>query len=158
MGGGRATPQEAQQAARDGRSPILAAILGQTGRIGAQEVFAAASMGDAVSIDLLTRAGDLLGKVTAVLVNGLNPDLILLGGGLLDLRDPLVTAFRAAVERHCMPSATADLAIQIATLGNSAGLIGAANLVVDELLSPRRLGVWSSRGTPAGLADAIHRG
>jgi hypothetical protein len=43
-------------------------------------------------------------------------------------------------------------------LGNSAGLIGAAYMVVDELLSPERLGLWSEHGTPVGLANLIHQG
>jgi glucokinase-like ROK family protein len=158
IAGARALGAQGEQAAREGHSPILAAILAQVGHIGAREVFAAAAAGDPTSTGLLTRAGEMLGQVAAVLVNGLNPSLVLLGGGLVDITDPLVTAFRTTVEHRCLPSATADLRIRTAALGNPAGLIGAAHLVVDELLSPRRLGRWSASGTPAGLADTVHHG
>jgi hypothetical protein len=69
-----------------------------------------------------------------------------------------MTAFHTAVRGRSLPNATSDLHIAPSPLGNSAGLIGAAYMVVDELLSPERLGLWSEHGTPVGLADLIHQG
>jgi glucokinase-like ROK family protein len=158
VAGARALASRGRQAARDGRSPILAAIKAEGRNIGAREIFTAASAGDSTSIQLLTQAGQLLGEVTSVLVSALNPSMILIGGGLVSIDDPLMTAFHTAVRGRSLPNATSDLHIAPSPLGNSAGLIGAAYTVVDELLSPERLGLWSEHGTPVGLADLIHQG
>lgn len=158
IAGARAIARRAEQAAEAGRSPILAAILAEVGSISPRKVFAAAEAGDSTSIELLTIAGESLGQVASTLVCALNPAAILIGGGVVGESDPLMTAFAATVRRRSLPGAVAELDIREAALGNSAGLIGAAHLVVDELLSPRRLALWSDRGTTVGLADVIHRG
>ncbi|WP_072686853.1 ROK family transcriptional regulator [Rhodococcus marinonascens] len=157
VAGGPALGEFGQHAATTGESPILAAISAQGRAIGAAEVFTAAAAGDPVSTDMLTRAGHTLGSVVSVLVSGLNPALILLDAGLVRIDDPYMTAFRTTVLDRSLPSAVSEIQFAISSLGNSAGLIGAAYMVVDELLSPRRLGLWSERGSPVGLADLIHR-
>jgi glucokinase-like ROK family protein len=149
VAGARAIGREGQRAAVDGRSAILAAIMGQGRAIGAGEVFTAAAAGDPVSTEILTRAGQALGAAGSVLVSGLNPSLILVDAGLVSMDDPFMTAFRETVLERSLPTATPRLRFAISSLGNSAGLIGAAFVVVDELLSPlhiRRSGEWASPG------------
>lgn len=156
IAGARALRLKGLQAATDGSSPILAAIMTQGRDIGAREVFTAAAAGDPTSTQILTHAGHQLGAVSSVLVSGLNPSLVLIDAGLVSNNDPFMTAFQAAVRERSMPNSTSHLQFAISQLGNSAGLIGAAHMVVDELLSPQHLGTWSEQGTPAGLANVIH--
>jgi len=156
IAGAGALGRDGDRAATDGTSPILAAIKAQGRTIAAREVFTAATAGDPTSIRILTGAGRHLGAVTAVLVSALNPSLILLGADHLRPEDPYVAAFRETVLERTLPSATRELQFAISRLGNSAGLIGAAYMVVDGLLSPQTLKLWSESGTPAGLADLIH--
>jgi hypothetical protein len=92
-----------------------------------------------------------------VLVSALNPSLILLDAGLLTAGDPFMAAFTKAVVERSLPSAITKLEFAISTLGHSAGLVGAAYMVVDELLSPQHLKLGSGHGTPAGRADLIHQ-
>jgi predicted NBD/HSP70 family sugar kinase len=140
VAGARAIGRQGHRAAVDGRSAILAAIKGQGRAIGAREVFTAAAAGDPVSAEILTRAGEALGAVSAALVSGLNPSLVLVDAGLVSIDDPFMSAFRATVLERSLPSAARRLRFAISSLGNSAGLVGAAFVVVDELLSPRLLG------------------
>jgi glucokinase-like ROK family protein len=158
VAGARALGRQGHQAAIDGRSPILAAIKAQGRDIGAREVVTAAAAGDPTSTSILTQAGELLGSVSSVLISALNPSLVLIDAGLVSIGDPFMTAFQTAVRDRSLANATTDLQFAISPLGNSAGLIGAAYLVVDELLSPQHLPLWSEHGTPAGHADLIHQG
>jgi glucokinase-like ROK family protein len=151
VAGARALGRRGHHAALDGTSPILAAIMAEGRTIGAREVFTAAAVGDPVSTRILAEAGERLGAVTAILVSGLNPSLVLIDAGLVGMDDPYMGAFRSAVLDRSLPTAADGLEFAISALGNSAGLIGAAFVVVDDLLSPRWLERWIGRGTPAGL-------
>ncbi|CAN5788178.1 hypothetical protein BH18ACT7_BH18ACT7_18380 [soil metagenome] len=110
----------------------------------------AAEFGDPVAVELLRRAGRLVGETLAALVNFFNPSMVLLGGGVSDAGDVLLAAIRQAVFRRSLPLATRDLRIARAQLGDRAGLMGAGFMVVDELFSRERLGRWILSGTPAG--------
>jgi hypothetical protein len=96
----------------------------------------AAQHGDPFSVDLLTRAGRLVGATLATLVNFYNPSLIIIGGG-------------EAVYRRSLPLATRNLRVMQSPLSDRAGLTGAAAMVVDELLSEDLLGRWSTTAPPS---------
>jgi glucokinase-like ROK family protein len=151
VAGARALGRRGRRAALDGSSAILAAVMAEGRDIGAREVFAAAAMGDPVSTRILAEAGEHLGAVSAILVSGLNPSLVLVDGGLVGVDDPYMAAFRATVLARSLPTAARGLEFAISALGNSAGLIGAAFVVVDDLLSPGILERWVEHGTPVGL-------
>jgi hypothetical protein len=71
-------------------------------------------------------------------------------------RRPAVAAIRQSTYRGSLPLATRDLRIVLSPLSDTAGLAGAAFIVVDELLSPEHLGLWIDNGSPAGRAKLIH--
>jgi len=89
-------------------------------------------------------------------VNVTNPSLVLVGGGVAHSGDLLLAAIREEVYRLAFPTAAHDLRIEVSPLSDRAGLVGAAFMVADELLSPARLPRWIDAGCPAGLAEAIH--
>ncbi len=155
--GSRALSRQGREAAADGSSPILAAIQAQGREITAREVFTAAAAGDPVSTALLAKAGELLGTVVAILVSALNPSLVLVDASLLTADDPLMTALQQTVAERALPGASQDLRFAISSLGNSAALVGAGYLVVDELFSPDLLRLWAPHGTPAGAPELLTR-
>lgn len=150
LAGGAALARDATEAARSGRSPALARRLAEAGALGAADVVRAAEFGDPVSVELLQRAGRLVGETLAALVNFFNPSMVLLGGGVGTSGDLVLAAIRQAVYRRSLPLATRDLRIARSQLGDRAGLMGAGFMVVDELFSRERLGRWLPDGTPAG--------
>lgn len=91
-----------------------------------QEVLAAAAAGDAVATRIVRSAAEALGASIGSLVNVLDPELVILGGGLGAsaglYRDTLI----AAARRHIWWEGHRDLPIVPATTGPGAGLIGAA--------------------------------
>jgi glucokinase-like ROK family protein len=139
LAGGHALARDAEAAAADGRSPFLAEIVGNGGRLSARDLADGATRGDAVCQELLQRSGLLVGAMLASVVNFFNPSLIVIGGGVASAGDQLLAAVREAVYRRSLPLATRDLLILPSALGGRTGTIGAAAMVADELFSPTHL-------------------
>ncbi|WP_344633686.1 ROK family transcriptional regulator [Streptomyces glaucosporus] len=134
--GGAALARDAEEAARDGRSPELASRLETAGRLTAADVAAAASAGDTASLDLIRVGGNRMGQVIAGLVSFFNPGLVVIGGGVTGLGHTLLASIRTQVYRQSLPLATGNLPIVLGELGPVAGVIGAARLISDHLFSP----------------------
>ena len=86
------------------------------------------------AIQLLRVAGKGFGEVAANVVSVLNPNLIVLGGTLADADEHLMAGIRELVNQRCLPLATQTLEIVKARTGDRAGILGAAQLVIDEQL------------------------
>jgi glucokinase-like ROK family protein len=153
IAGGFALSRDGELAARSGRSAALMELLDAGGRIGARDVVAAAAAGDPASLALLTRSGRLVGRVLATLVNFFNPSLIVLGGQVLTGEDVFLGELRRTVYGRSTALAARDLRIRTSPLGDTAGLLGAAFLVADQLFSPACLGRWVASGSPSGRPE-----
>ncbi len=106
---------------------ISAAYARRTGRsIGAADLLAAATSGDAAASDILTAAARQLGPLVALVVNMLDPQAIVLGGGLGLAAGPYRDQLIASTRAHIWAEACRDLPILPAALGVDAGLVGAA--------------------------------
>jgi glucokinase-like ROK family protein len=151
LAGGAALARDGELAARDGRSPLLAERLAERGTIEAVDVGLGASHGDPVSVELVRRAGRLVGDMLSTAVHVLNPSMIVVGGGVAAAGDLLLASIREAVYGSSLPLATRELIIQRSALAHRAGVVGAALVVADELFSRELLGHWLEDHTPAGL-------
>ena len=155
LAGGEALGRLGGIAADSGRSPGLAAMRAAGEKIDARAVAAAAATGDAAGVELLTQAGRLIGRALATLVNTFNPTLILIGGGVAGAGDLLLAAIRETVYRRSLPLSTRDVRVAFSPLSDTAGLIGAAFMVSDELFSREHLSRWIDAGSPIGRTDLI---
>jgi glucokinase-like ROK family protein len=158
LAGGAALGRDAEAAAREGRSRFLATLMQEKGSLEARDVARAATHGDPASVELVTTAGRLVGRVVAGIVNFFNPSLVVIGGGVAATGDLLLATIRESVYRRSLPLATRDLAVQQSTLGGLAGVVGAAAMVTDEIFAPQRLARWLETGAPSApaLAAAGH--
>ena len=91
-----------------------------------QEVLAAAEAGDADAIDAVRSAGEALGANVGFLVNVLDPESVVVGGGLGLSEGPYWESFLASTRRHLWSAVHRQLPILRAATGPTAGLIGAA--------------------------------
>ncbi len=96
------------------------------GATSGEDVAAAAAAGDPVAVRVVRSAGEALGVGVGFLVNVLDPEAVVVGGGLGVAGGLYWTSFLAAARRHIWAEATRDLPIIQAALGADAGLIGAA--------------------------------
>jgi predicted NBD/HSP70 family sugar kinase len=148
LASGEAIARDGANAARDGRSRYLAEMLERNGEINAADVSHGAQLGEAYCADVLARSGRLIGQRLAPLVNLLNPGIVALGGGVAQSGDILLAAVREAIYRQSHPLVTRDLRIVRSQLGGSAGLVGAAEVVCDEIFAPVPMRDWITRGSP----------
>jgi glucokinase len=102
-----------------------AALARLAGVATAEEVFGTAS-----TIDLLRRATSDLGRAMAWLVNALDPEVVIVGGGL-GLRDEYRDAAIAEMRAYIEPGAR-DVPVVPAALGPDAGAIGAALMAAER--------------------------
>ena len=140
--------REGLAAAQSGKSPLLADTLRRSGDVGAIEVSQAAQSGDPASMEILGQSGRLIGHSVAMLANMLNPDLIVLSGNMAQTNDLLLAAVRETVYGESHPLVTRDLMIVKSQMGSSAGLVGAAMVVVESLFEPGCLKDWIAQGIP----------
>ena len=97
-----------------------------------QGVFRAASQGDKDAIDILNSAGEALGVSTAFLVNVLDPEMVIVGGGLGNAGAIYRDAFERSCREHIFAENSRTLPIIPAKLGTDAGLVGAAAVVLTQ--------------------------
>jgi glucokinase-like ROK family protein len=155
LAGGEAIAREGQLAAEDGRSHLLAEVVASGRAVAAADVGMAANRGDPFSIELLARSGRLVGETLATLVNAYNPSLVVVGGGVAQAGEILLAAMREALYRRSRSLATRDLHIVRSEMGKTAGLMGAAFAVADELFSWEYLRTWIDDGAPTRNPGAI---
>ncbi|HYI33203.1 MAG TPA: ROK family transcriptional regulator [Glaciibacter sp.] len=91
--------------------------------------------GDTRAIAATRQAGKEVGEVLATLVNALNPSVIVLGGSIAHAGEHLLAGVREVVYRRSIPLATRNLLIVQSRGGDRAGVLGAAILVVQQVLS-----------------------
>lgn len=92
----------------------------------------AARAGDAIAQGLWRETGEMLGACLADVVWLLNPDSIVLGGGVAKAGDLIFTPLRETIAARTSRVFSERLQIVPAQLGSDAGLIGAAALGVDQ--------------------------
>ena len=68
-------------------------------------------------------------------MNFFNPDMIVIGGGVSNLGDILLSSIRQAVLNRSLPLATRNLDIVFSAIGPDAGINGALNLAMDYIFT-----------------------
>jgi len=100
-------------------------------------VVALVRAGDPEAVALVRHAGRRIGAVLAVVVNLLNPQVVVFGGDLAEAFEPLLAGVREQVYRRAVVPVTRELAIEQSALGPGAGVAGCAAMALAEVLSAR---------------------
>jgi predicted NBD/HSP70 family sugar kinase len=114
------------------------------------DVVALTLAGEVAAVQLVRRSGRLLGEVLSAAVNLLNPGVIVLGGDLALTEHHLMAGLREGVYGRSTPLATRDLRIASSDLGQNVGVVGAAVLVLEHILSVESIDRQLAR---VGLTD-----
>jgi predicted NBD/HSP70 family sugar kinase len=155
VAGGLAIAREAGIAVTEDRSPFLTRLAREGTVPTAADVGRGAYRGDPYCIELLARCGGLIGRTLATLVTAYNPSLVVVGGGVAQSGEILLSAMRDSIFRHSRSLAMRDVTVVRAELGRTAGLVGAAFAVVDDLFSRERVRTWLGSGRPPGTSSDI---
>lgn len=90
-----------------------------------REVAAAARLGDPLAVRLYAEAGRALGRAVGGVINLLSPEVVVIGGGLINAGELLLQPLRSALSEIAFASAAARCRVVPAGLGTDAGLVGA---------------------------------
>ena len=111
----------------EGNSAIKAAIDNGEA-VSSKDIFVAAAEGDSFADSVVEKVGFYLGLATANISNILNPDSIVIGGGVSAAGEFLRSRIEKYFLKFTFPQVKKSTKIKIAELGNDAGIIGAASL------------------------------
>ncbi len=106
--------------------------------ISGEVVAEAARRGDPAALEILETAGYYLGVGLSTVVQVLNPDRIVLGGGLLSARDLFMGACMRGLNENIHPVLRGSAEIVFNTLGEDSGIMGAAQMARTADLQPRK--------------------
>lgn len=120
---------EIAQAAYRGQAPHLLRIAGtDLANIRSGALAESIMAGDQIVEQIVRSGARRLGNALAGFVNMLLPDVIILGGGLVEaLPQIYLTEVREALGEHVMPAYTGTTEVKVAQLGDDAGAMGAAS-------------------------------
>ena len=96
----------------------------------ASMIFDAGKQGDELALEIFRRMGVYLGIGLANLINILNPEMIVIGGGVMNAWDLFEKHMHQQVEERAFPLLAARVKIERAKCGDDAGLLGAARLAL----------------------------
>lgn len=139
LAGGPGIARRARLLAEAGRAPLVAEFLKDHAELTSVDVGHLAAKGDPGAMEVIRETGRLVGKVLASVVNMFNPSLIVIGGGVAQIGDLLLASIREGVYRRSLPLATRNLRIERSIVDPLTGVLGAAVLALDEVLSAESL-------------------
>jgi glucokinase len=99
----------------------------------AEEVIAKARKGDAPAKRAVEETARYLGMGIANIVSMLNPRVIVLGGGLMQAADLFLDQIHQTMREWAQPIAAQQVRIEVTSLGEDAGLFGAARLALESI-------------------------
>jgi glucokinase-like ROK family protein len=120
----------ARKAIQGRRRTALAAIPARS--LHPARIKEAALDGDAVALEVVERLGHNLGLAASWLINMVNPEMLVFGGGLADFGELLMTPLRQRATELGLPQATAGTQIALSQLGQDAEVRGAVLLALQQ--------------------------
>ena len=112
-------------------NPDISTPLRQCDPLEARNVFDCAKAGDALSLEIVDEVGKMLGEAIAHITCVLDPDVVVIGGGVSRAGQILLDA----VLKHYTPAAfhaSRHSEFKLAELGNDAGMYGAVRMILNK--------------------------
>lgn len=104
-------------------------VLREEKELSAKAVLDGYKSGDALSVRVMDKVGEILGGALAMFTAVVDPETIVIGGGVSKAGQPLVDCIASHYKEYAF-SACRETPIVIANLGNDAGIYGAAKMVL----------------------------
>lgn len=134
---GASVARKAREALAQGRpSAMIELAGGSLEAVTAETVAAAARAGDPLAREIVAGAASYLAMGVANIVSLLNPDVVVLGGGLFQAADLFLEPVRREFRRWAQPLAAASVRVELSALGEDAGLTGCGRLAWDRVDDP----------------------
>ncbi len=132
MAAGPAISEAAEKAVGAGESGVLAELRKDLDDgLTAVEVGEAAGMRDLTALRIIRESASMIGIVLAGTINLLNPELVVLGGGVAKIGNLLLAEIRREVLKRAYSYTTMGLRIELSSISEDVGVIGAVHFIRD---------------------------
>ncbi len=131
---GNALIQKIIELMSDGSNSILKKVLNKKGFLELEDVLLAVEKGDNLTLQAISIIAEKLGRGLAITINIFNPELIIIGGALSAIGDPLLLPLKNSIIHHSLNLVNADTNVVLSNLHYKAGLLGSCLLVRDKVL------------------------
>jgi N-acetylglucosamine repressor len=129
---GAALSRLAVEGIKAGKSSVLTQLT-NLDRIEPALIVDAAHKGDQFAISLLAETGYQLGKGISILIQLLNPELIIIGGELAKAKQYLTLPIQQAINTYSMAQLSISTKVELSSLGNDAKILGAVAIVMENI-------------------------
>ena len=106
-------------------------VLRKEQDLSAKSVFDAAKAGDVLAKKIAEEVCDMLGRVIGTICNVINPEAVIIGGGVSRAGEILLELVQEGFQDSVF-HASRDTVIRLASLGNDAGIYGAMKLLLNK--------------------------
>lgn len=131
---GPAIVRAAQKAVEEKQDTIITDIVrGRSELVTTEIVFKAALKRDTIASDIVARAGDAIGLAISILILILDPEMIIIGGGIAQAGDLLLNRIGNVVKKRAYSFQDKLDKIVFSQLGDKAGILGAAYLIMNSM-------------------------
>ena len=120
--------REAKRSLAESDTP---SALREVESVTAKAVFDCAKAGDSLALEVVEFFGETLGRALSIVSCVCDPDVFVIGGGVSAAGQIILDSVQKAFVRHAFP-ACEETRFELATLGNDAGICGAARLILDN--------------------------
>lgn len=129
--GARARAKVAAESSRAAK--ILELAKGNPAAVASEHVAQAYAAGDPLAREILEETVELLMFWMSNIVDLLDPDILVVGGGVSVMLQPFFTELKQGLERWCVNPHVADIPLVLAHYGSDAGIAGGAALCIEEV-------------------------
>ncbi len=134
MAGGRAVAKLGMDAVANGKSKLLAQRMEENGgMLTSKDVGDMAAKGDSASLSIFHEIGRMIGYVLAGAANTVNPELIVVGGGVSHSGYQMLTSIRRAILKRSYPFVTVNLPVRYSPIIDDVGVYGCIALATNWL-------------------------
>lgn len=110
-------------------------VAGDASKITFKELVRAVREKDPLAMKIVEEGGAALGKKVAFLTNLLNPEIVVIGGGVEDCGAPFLEALKSAVKEWSVEEASSRVSIIPSAFGENAVALGAVGIVAREIFA-----------------------
>ena len=114
-------------------SIIRELVEGDLQKVTARTLEDAALKGDEFALNMWESTGDYLGIGMTNVINFLDPEMIIIGGGVSKAGELLFEPMRRSIKKRAIESAASKVKIVPAALGKDVGTLGAVSVVIEAL-------------------------
>lgn len=119
---------------KSGETSLLSEKFHKEGTISLNDIIHAANNDDVLSITLISELAEKMGRGIGVLINLLNPELVVVGGTLSEAGEYLMLPLKSAINKYSLSLVSKDTSFKLSTLGDRSSVIGVAMLIRAHIL------------------------